>query len=251
MTVPGGSAGGPGRRDIPGPSRAAVVFLAALAAAAPAFAAGPRILDFGGLSWTVRRTAGPSAPGPNIFRDSEDQVRTDDAGRLVLSVRKREETWTACEIIARKATGYGTYRFDLDGGARNLDPGIVFGFFTWDPNPGLHNREIDIELSRWGDPGGPDGWFTVQPYERPGNQDSFRLPPASSYRFEMRWEPGSVSFSCRAEGREVRAWTFRGEVPDPGKARIRFNLWLFRGAPPAGPGPYEVVVSDFEFVPGK
>ncbi len=230
--------------------RAAAALMAALGTASPASAAGPRILDFGGLSWTVRRTAGPSAPGPNHFRDSEDQVRTDEAGRLVLSVRKRGEIWTACEIIARRATGYGTYRFDVDGGARGLDPGIVFGFFTWDPNPGFHNREIDIELSRWGDPEGPDGWFTVQPYERPGNQESFRLPPASVYRLEMRWTPESVSFECRADGREVRAWTFRGEVPDPGKTRIRFNLWLFRGSPPAGPGPYEVVVTGFSFVPG-
>lgn len=232
-------------------ARAAVVFLAALAAAVPASAAGPRILEFGGLSWTVRRTTSPSAPGPNLFRDTEAQVRVDPAGRLILSVLKRPEGWTACEIIARRATGYGTYSFEVGGGARDLDPGIVFGFFTWDPNPGLQNREIDIELSRWGDPGGPDGWFTVQPYEQPGNQDSFRLPPASVYRFEMRWEPGSVSFACRAEGRVVRAWTFRGEVPDPGKARIRFNLWLFNGEAPAGPGPYEVVVSNFGFVPGR
>jgi len=231
--------------------RLAAALLTALAAAAPASAAGPRILEFGGLSWTVRRTAGPSAPGPNVFRDSEDQVRIDEEGRLVLSVLRRGEFWTASEIIARSATGYGTYRFEVEGSARSLDPGIVFGFFTWDPNPGLHNRELDIELSRWGDPEGPEGWFTVQPYDRPGNQDSFRLPPASVYRFEMRWEPGSVSFTSRADGREVRAWTFRGEVPDPGKARVRFNLWLFRGAPPAGPGPYEVVVSDFEFTPGR
>jgi hypothetical protein len=32
---------------------------------------------------------------------------------------------------------------------------IAFGLFTWDDHAGEHHREIDNELSRWGDPSGP------------------------------------------------------------------------------------------------
>ena len=50
--------------------------------------------------------------------------------------------------------GYGTYRFVVrDVG--HLEPGAVLTLFTWEGAAADQNhREMDIEISRWGDPGG-------------------------------------------------------------------------------------------------
>jgi len=231
--------------------KVAVAVCALFMAAAPASAAGPRDIEFGGMIWGLRQTAGPVDPGPNTFSNAEDQVWVDAGGKVHLTLRKRGEVWTASELMAKKDAGYGTYRFSVSPSVRTLDSNIVFGFFTWDKAPEAFNRELDIEISRWGMADGPDGWFTVQPYDMVGNQYSFRMLPASLYTFEMKWEKGKVEYRLHADGKQVETWSFSGAVPDPGRARLRMNLWLFRGKAPAGPGPYEVIVSDFSYVPIK
>ena len=230
-----------------------LVLLAALAfsivPSQPATAAGPRNIEFAGILWGLRQTSGPVDPGPNTFSNAEDQVWVDEGGRLHLRLQKRDGIWTASELMAKKDAGYGIYRFDVEGSIRDLDPNIVFGFFSWDQNFPPYFREIDIELSRWGNPSTLPGWFTVQPYDKPGNQHSFDLPKAATYTFELRWEPGLASFSCEADGNVVSTWRFAGEVPEPGRARLRINLWLFRGKEPDKPGPWEVVMSNMSVSP--
>lgn len=228
------------------------LFLAATALLIPlaAFAAGPRDIRFADILWGLRQTAGPVAPGPNTFSNAADQVWVDEAGRAHLMVKKVGDVWMASEMMAKEDAEYGTYRFEVEGSIASLDPQLVFGFFTWDVKAGETNREIDIEISRWGNPEGPNGWFTVQPYDVQGNQLSFFLAPAKTYAFELRWEPGLASFSCLADGNPCATWSFRGsQVPDPGRARLRLNFWLFQGKAPRGPGPYEVVISNLRYEP--
>lgn len=210
----------------------------------------PRDITFGGIVWGVKQTAGPVDPGPNTFSNLQDQVWVDEQGAVHLTVQKRGSVWTASEIMAKKDAGYGTYRFTVAFSLADLDPSIVFGFFTWDKAPEAFNREIDIEISRWGNPDGPDGWFTVQPYDKAGNQHSFYLPLAVSYTFELRWTPGEVRYELITD-KNNELWTYRGPgVPAPGRARLRINLWLFRGKEPAqGWKHYEVVIKDFSFQP--
>lgn len=227
-----------------------IALLAATAIALhPACAEGPRNIEFAGILWGLRQTSGPVDPGPNTFSNAEDQVWVDDGGRLHVRLQKRDGIWTASELMAKKDAGYGTYRFDVEGSIRDLDSNIVFGFFSWDQNFPPYFREIDIELSRWGNPSTLPGWFTVQPYDKSGNQHSFDLPKAAVYSFELRWEPGLVSFSCEADGNVVSTWRYAGEVPEPGRARLRINLWLFKGKTPDKPGPWEVVLSNMKISP--
>ncbi len=215
---------------------------------AAAYAASPRDIIFGGIAWGLRQTSGPVDPGPNTFSNSYDQVWVDEQGSVHLTLQKRDNVWTASEMMAKKDAGYGTYRFTVSSSESSLDPNIVFGFFTWDKAPEAFNREIDIEISRWGVKDGPNGWFTVQPYDVPGNQHAFNLPKAASYTFEMRWDKGLVEFVLYCDGKLSEYWKYAGRVPEPGRARLRINLWLFRGKAPQGPGPYEVVISDFSYV---
>jgi hypothetical protein len=237
------------RRRISAPVLAWALVILGLAATLAATPAGALDLQFGGMAWGIRKTAGPTDPGPNTFESAPDHIWVDAQGALHLTLKKKGEVWYATEAMAKKDTGYGTYRFELSGSAGALDPNIVFGFFTWDRNTPPYNRELDIEISKWGDPAIQPLWFTVQPYDVPGRQASFALPPAKRYSFEMRWEPGSVSYQAWADGVPLASWKFSGDVPEPGRARLRLNMWLFRGKAPAGTGPYEVVVSNFSFQP--
>ena len=214
-----------------------------------AYCVPPRNIDFGGIQWGLRQTSGPVEPGPNTFSNAADQIWVDDLGFLHLTVSKRSDAWTASELMAKEDAGYGTYTFVIDGAARNLDPNIVFGFFTWDKNPELYNREIDIELSRWGKPAGNLGWFSVQPSDAPGNQSSFSLPPADEYAFKMSWQKDKLSFACSAGGKTIGAWTYEGAIPDPGRARLRINLWLYKGRPPSESGTREIIVKSMSFTP--
>jgi len=242
---------GMGKFSKRGPLVAALTLAAALLAALPA---GAIDLQFAGMAWGIRKTAGPTDPGPNTFESAPDHIWVDAEGALHLTLRKKGDVWYATEAMAKKDMGYGTYHFELNGSAGALDPNIVFGFFTWDRNAPPHNRELDIEISKWGDPAKSALWYTVQPYDVPGRQAAFALPPAGRssvgrYAFEMRWEPGSVSYEAWADGVPLASWRFFGEVPEPGRARLRLNMWLFRGQTPAGPGPYEIVVSNFSYQP--
>ncbi len=217
------------------------------------FAESPRDISFGGIPWGLRQTAGPVEPGPNTFSNLPDQVWVDAQGGVHLTIQKRGDVWTASEMMAKRDAGYGTYRFTLSSALKELDPNIVFGFFTWDKDPKAFNREIDIEISRWGEAAGPDAWFTVQPYDVAGNQYAFELPRADAYTFELRWQREAVAFALflGASPTPFAAWSYSGTIPDPGRARLRINLWLFRGRAPSGPGPYEIVVSDFSYAPSK
>lgn len=230
-----------------------LAILAGLIWPAMLYAQSPRDITFGGIPWGLRQTAGPVDPGPNTFSNSSEQVWVDAQGRAHLTMQQRNGIWTASEMMAKRDAGYGTYRFTLSGALKKLDPNIVFGFFTWDKAPEAFNREIDIEISRWGEVAGPDAWFTVQPYDVEGNQHSFELPEANAYTFELRWQRDAVEFALfrDAEAKPFARWVYTGTIPDPGRARLRINMWLFRGRAPAGPGPYEVIVSDFSYEPSK
>lgn len=230
--------------------RSVVQILSALLLAVPVLAANPRDIDFAGITWGLRQNSSPANPGPTAFSNAENQVWVDEGGKLHITLQKRSGVWTGAELMAKQDARYGTYRFDVGGSLHDLDPNIVFGFFTWDSKASeKFNREIDIEIARWNVPQGKPGWFTVQPYDKAGNQHSFDLPPASLYSFEMRWEPGAVSFACHGDGKTLASWRFEGAVPDPGRARLRINLWLFKGRAPAGPGPYEIVLSNLRYEP--
>lgn len=208
-----------------------------------------RDIDFGGVRWGLRQTSGPVEPGPNTFGNQEDQVWVDELGHAHLTLQKRGDTWVASEMMAKEDMGYGTYCFTVSGDIGALDPNIVFGFFTWDKSSEDFNREIDIEISRWGAPAGPDTWFTVQPYDLSGNQHSFFLPKNTSYTFELLWRKDEIVYRLTSGGVIVEQWRYTGSIPDPGRARLRINLWLFQGRKPEGAAiSYEVVVSDFSYV---
>ena len=211
-----------------------------------------RKLDFSGQRWLVKGTDTLEGPGPNYFSDDEESVWVDGEGRLHVKIGEREGQWRCAEVVSEEAFGYGQYVFELGGGADAINENVVLGLFTWDTDPAHSNREIDIEIARWGEADNENCQYVVQPYKHPGNLHRFGVDLAgagSTHSFE--WGSGRVAFrSARGdgEGALIDSWIYTGaDTPPPGEAKARINLWLFQGAPPSDGREVEVVVARFGF----
>lgn len=242
--------------------RAAVLPTAAalLLGACASLDTGSASLAFSGYRWEAVESRLPIGPGPNIF--SAANVSLDAAGRLVLSLRRGEGGWSCAEVFLDRSLSYGRYEIELIP-PPDLDPRLVFGFYTWDEEDVFAHREIDIELSRWGESSYPDLNFTVQPAVA-GRSRSAELPRGSPLLLRFDWRPEKITFLAKAGGGEV-LWRFPDDregsspvsasspgflVPPQGKERVSLNLWLFRGeAPDLPPEGLSIVISRFAYLP--
>ena len=217
-----------------------------------------------GYEWDVKNSGGfLFEPGPNRFSDSAENVWVDSNGKLHLRITRRNGQWICPEIVSRRAFGYGTYRFFLDSAVDSLDPNMVLGLFTYDDDPtttGGH-REIDIEISRWGNAKDrTNAQFVVQPYNISGNLTRWTLPATAPTTHSFTWSAGRVHFvshkgafaSPSASLPKIASWSNTStSVPVPGEEHVRMNVWLFKGAAPTNGQEAEVVISRFAFIPLK
>jgi hypothetical protein len=211
-----------------------------------------RRLSFSGHEWDVRET--PSDRGGSNDFDPAN-VWTDDKGLLHLKLRRQGDRWTSAEVVLSRSLGYGTYLFVV-GDTAALDPAVTLGLYTWDDEAAAQNhRELDVEISRWGDPTAPNAQYVVQPYYVPANVSRF-VAPAGPLTHSFRWEPGRASFTT-VRGRGPRPPTkdvvarheFTSGVPVSGSERVRMSLYYFRYAPAPPKQDVEVVVERFQHLP--
>lgn len=238
----------------------AVCLLAGLAAA-PAEAA--KRIRFSGYDFTVKAGEG-IGPGPNRWAAS--QVKVDGQGRLHLFYSRNEDgLWTAGEIQSVSRFGYGTYEMEFEGDIGGQDKNVVFGFFNYpsaDVGPDATN-EIDVEFARWGDRANKPLNYTVWPVKRGVKQTSktFSWPrDVARSRHTFVWSRKSVNYTSElldSDGDALKTVTWR-YAPTDYQDRIAskpmsifFNLWGFRGKPPANGFPVEVIVTKFKFTPAK
>jgi hypothetical protein len=210
----------------------------------------PKVLSFSGYEWEVRQT--PSDRGGTNDYDP-DNAWTDADGVLHLKLRQREGRWTSAEVILNRTLGYGTYAFVVRD-TSHLDPAATMGMFTWDDQGADQNhRELDIEISQWGDPSIPNAQYVVQPYYVPANVVRFTPPPGRATH-SFRWEPGRVLFrTVRGTGSgaepAVAQHEFTSGVPVPGGERVRINLYFFRYSPIPPRNDVEVLIERFQYFP--
>lgn len=214
----------------------------------PLFSTGDTLL-FSGYDWTVKSSESAVGPGPNFYSRSPRGVFVDGDGKLHLRIFRSPRGWECSEVVLKKQLGYGTYRFKVETPPENLDDRAILGLFTYSDDPEYEHREIDVEISRWGDPASPNAQFVVQPYQRAENIKRFEVPKSlRNVEYEFSWKPGAVSFRAVA-GSFRQEWKFAGKhVPVPKDEAVRINLWLLEGKPPSVPRTYEVVISRFSFV---
>jgi hypothetical protein len=211
---------------------------------------------FSGYSWKIRNSPDTrSNPGQNYWSSSNENVWVDNAGYLHLKITNRNGKWYCPEIYIPQALGYGVYVFHTASPIDKLDKNVVLGLFTYKDD----NHEIDIEYARWGQEGGLNSGFTVQPAP---------YTPDNAFRFATQltgfesthifsWRSDKVIFetiqgNCRevdaSNEKIIQLWQSRVSYDADG-ARTIINLWLYQGLAPSDLQEVEVVITGFEFTP--
>ena len=122
---------------------------------------------------------------------------------------------------------------------------------TWDDEAGQQNhRELDIEVSRWGNPASLNAQFVVQPYYVAANVARFAAPEGR-LTHSLRWEPGRAAFRTirGTSGPVVTSHEFTAGVPAPGREQVRMNLYYFRYSSTPLVKDMEVVIERFQYLP--
>jgi hypothetical protein len=209
-------------------------------------------LSFSGYEWRVRNA--PSSRGDTMNLYDPANAWTDAGGALHLRVAEQSGKWTCAEVILTRSLGYGTYSFAVRD-TSHLEPAVVFGMYTWDyAGDDQNNREMDIEISRWGDPTSKNAQYEVQPFYVPANVARLALP-AGMLTHSFRWEPGRVAFrTARGAINEPRAevvgeHVFTSGVPAPGVESVRMALYVYGKTDNPVQHGAEVVIEKFEYLP--
>jgi len=213
-----------------------------------------RTVDFSGYTWHVKDVS-LGGPGPNRWSDSTDSVWVDNDGKLHLKVRKIGSRWYSSEVTMQQSLGHGRYEFMLETNTEAYDPVIVAGLFTYRND----FEEIDIELTRFSNPNGPTGWYNVQPYYNPGNQETFDLNfngAFSTHRFD--WTADTIDFRSLHghyteppnSGFIINQWAYAGaDIPPDLNEKVHINLWQHQGVDPGNGLEHELIIKSFTFTP--
>ena len=203
------------------------------------------VIDFSGYQWRLR-DAPSSRGGKNVY--SPSNISVDERGAMHLRISKTEEDWSCAEASLTRNLGYGTYEFVVRG-LETLEPAAVFAMFTYDYASGaLFNREVDIEISRWGDPAKKNAQYVLQPYYVASNVHRFNAP-AGTLTFSLHWEQGRATFRTLRGSTNVSEYVFTAGVPSPGIESIRVVLYVYRAAVVKLQHPMEVVIERFTYFP--
>jgi hypothetical protein len=210
-------------------------------------------LKFSGYDWGVRTIASDKG-GTNNLYDPEN-AWTDPSGSLHLQIKRKSNRWSCAEIFLNRSLGYGTYAVTVRD-TSNLEPATVFSMFTFEEWGGeQHYREMDVEVSRWGDAASKNNaQYVVQPFFIPGNLFAFAAP-SGPLTYSMRWESGTASFktfrgrSIGAEAPVVAEHQFNSGIPSPGQAKPRLIFYVVASDKNPLQKPSEVVIEKFQYLP--
>jgi hypothetical protein len=183
-----------------------------------------------------------------------ENVSTDSKGALHLRIVKRDGNWTCSLAVLPHSFGYGTYLFSVPD-VSQLPPAAVLTLFVWDDlGADQNHREMDVEISRWGDPAGKNAQFVVQPYYVPENVARF-VAPTGPLTYSFDWEPGKVSFQAvrgageMSQTKAVATHVFAFGVPTPGTESVSLNFCNFGAAKAPLENNAEVVIDQFQYLP--
>ena len=212
----------------------------------------PRFLRFSTYDWIVREMGSDRHGMPHEYRPSN--VSVDSKGYLHLRVTKQDNDWTCAEVALPRSLGYGRYDVVVDGIDR-LEPATVFDMFTWDQaGTDQNRREMNTQFTRWGDPNGKNGEYSVQPFYRAPNTYRYSAPNMP-LMLTMMWESGRTTFgtfrmydSGRSGGR-IAEHAFSADIPVPESESIHLNLCTFDYGRVRQTSGAEIVVRSFHYLP--
>jgi hypothetical protein len=215
-----------------------------------------KTINFSGYEWVVRAAPSNRGGAPNTY-DAEN-AWADSSGALHLRIAGQSGKWTCAEVRLTHSLGYGSYRFVVRDTSQ-LEPAAVFSIFTWDgAQASQSHREVDIEVSRYGQAENKNTRYVVQPYYVPANVERFMSPPGL-LTHSFRWEPGKVTFRTvrGSEGgepindrsRPVWQHAFTSGVPSPGGECVHMVFFAFSNSTAPLQDAAEVVIEKFEYLP--
>lgn len=208
-----------------------------------------KTVDFSGYEWVIRQSPGNPAGTRNLYDASNAWV--DRGGFLHLRIAKGPSGWTSAEVSLARSLGYGLYRFVVSDISR-LEPSMALAITSIDST--APNQEMDIEISRWGDPEDKNAQYVVQPYFVPANVSRFDVP-AGPLTFSLHWEPGKATFETfrgnmpASTSHAVFTHVFTSDVPTPGSEAVRLNLCPFNYSKIPLENPAEVVIERVQYLP--
>jgi hypothetical protein len=219
----------------------------------PLVRAAYRTLQFSGYEWKDPMNVTSERNGvPSTYEPANAGV--DSKGRLHLYIVRKNNRWTCSNVVLPHSFGYGTYLFSLED-VSHLEAATVLTLFTWDDlGADQNHREMDIEISRWGDPALKNAQFVMQPYYVPENVARFATPPGQD-TYSFQWEPAKVSFQALrggeriSQGGTVATHVFTSGVPSPGSESVSMNFCAFGYSKVPLEGDAEVVIDKFQFLP--
>jgi hypothetical protein len=218
----------------------------------PAATAAPKMIHFSGYDWAVQAAESDRAGGGSPYDPAN--AWTDQKGYLHLRMALLNGRWTCAEVNLTRSLGYGTYTFVV-GDTSHLSPAAVLGMYTLDLGGTTDSsNELDIEVSRWGNPTGRNAQYVVQPFYVPQNVFRFTAP-AGVLTHTLRWEPGVASFqttlgsTTKPGGKIVSSHLFTSEIPTPATETPYIDLFDFHHSFAGEQRPSEVVIEKFEYLP--
>ena len=118
-----------------------------------------------------------------------------------------------------------------------------------------HYRELDVEISRWGDATSKNNaQYGIQPFYVPGNVAPFTAP-SGTLTHSMHWESGRASFktirgpSIHAGAPVVSEHVFTSGVPTAGRETLQLLFYVVHSDKNPLQNGSEVVVDKFEYLP--
>jgi hypothetical protein len=207
----------------------------------------PKKILFSGYEWDVLQE--PRDSNGVMHTNRAENAWTDDAGRLHLRLVREGADWAGAEVVLARSLGYGAYSFVISE-LPPLEPPTVLGILTWDPlDAGQNHREMDIQLSQWGDASIKNAQYVVQPHYVAANVHRFASPSGPiTHGFE--WAPGQVTFrTSQKGGGAVAERVFTSGVPTPGGERVHINLYVFGNTQTLQENGVEIVFEEFSHMP--
>ena len=211
-----------------------------------------RRLRFSTYDWTVRQIGSDRNGAPHDYDPAN--VHVDTNGSLHLAIAKGADGWRCSEIALSRSLGYGSYAFTVED-LSTLEPAAVLSMFTWDDaGTDQERREVDIEISRWGEPENRNAQYIVQPFYRPANNYRYTAPPGE-LTYVFHWEPKQITFrTLRGNGSHGTAvplaeHSFSTDVPAPRTESVHLNFCTFEYARVPQQHASEAVIAHFQYLP--
>jgi hypothetical protein len=211
-----------------------------------------KTVHFSGHDWEAREDPSDSGGKSNLY--DPENAWTDACGFLHLRINSKGGRWLCAEVRLKHSLGQGSYLFTVHDSSR-LEPAAVLNVHTYDEFAVDQNhREIDIEISRWGELKSKNAQYVIQPYYEPANVARFDAP-AGTLTYSFRWEMGKVAFrtfrgsTTGGNSRAISEHSFTSGIPSPGRESIRLSLYAFGNTRNPLRNGAEVVIEKFQYIP--